>query len=149
MLADEVKELINLLRNLNARGHWTEQEMCEKSGGKNAQGKLAYDTRQIKIHNEMRAWANVDSLPDWPLGATQLQFYALEGDWPNFSSILVLMVKIAQAALRSPNGARSYRRGAPLHYHTLGLNMPAVRGLVSPMKSSRPSCMVSHTYLTS
>jgi hypothetical protein len=59
------------------------------------------------------------------MGLTQLQFYALDNDWPNFSQVLILIIKIAQAVLRSPNSARAYFAGAPLFFDTLGLNMPA------------------------
>jgi hypothetical protein len=139
MLADDVEEIINLLRNLTARGRRTEQRACEQSGSRNAQGTPASDVRPIKIHNEMGAWANVDSLPDWPLGVTKLQFFALEGDWPSFLQILVLMVRIAQAVLRSPNGARAYLADA--HCTLTPPSGRTCRRVVGPV--SRPETLCS------
>jgi hypothetical protein len=69
--------------------------------------------------------AHINSVPDWPMGQTHLQFYAHDNDWPNLSQVFILIVRIAQSVLRSPNGACAYLAGAPLFDDTLGLNLPA------------------------
>jgi hypothetical protein len=125
---DAVGEIIGYVRQLASRGYWSEQKSFELSNGDDPSGVHVFDMRPTPVHNELGRRREIETVPEWPMGVTLLQYCAVENEWGDFAEVHDLFVSMAQAVLRTQEGVYAYLTGSPLYLNTLGLNLPAGQG---------------------